>query len=320
MKILFICDWDQTYLWHSIAKRLKEKEVINECVALIVGRLYFEWLSTNNDGVFDHMYLLQDGVEHVPDTIPDIETKLVALEKKYHEYPLWRYVWADRSWVKCNNEEIKKRLVVCFDYFEGLYGRERPDLILTNSYASMPHLISYEVARKLGIPVIRPLSLRLEDRYIMSDNAMEEEGWIKDYFTRNQLISDATRSEVNNFLFESRQHSKKPSYYLLGAKKHEVSFGHLYRFLRYMYRYWVSGAFKGDHSKPTPLRRLINESTWRIRRAIWARPSQWDSFEPGEKYIYFPLHVQPEMSTTMNGFDRFPMLSSLTPLSIASRS
>ena len=297
MKILFICDWDYVYLWHPVAKQLKERGIADKCIALVVGRIYFEKLSAENEGVFDRIYLLQDGVEHVPDSMPDVEKKLLALESKYHEHPLWRYVWADRSWVKCGHEEINKRLVVCFDYFEELYGREKPDLVLTNAYASMPHLISYEIAKKLGIPAVRPMSIRLEDRYILSDNAMEEEDWIGDYFTAMKSISDTTRSEVNSFLSEFRQHNKKPAYQTLRAKEHEVSFGHLYRFLRYMYRYWVSGTFKGDHSKPTPLRRLINESTWRIRRAISARPSQWDSFKPEEKYVYFPLHVQPEMST-----------------------
>lgn len=297
MKIVFICDWDYAYLWHAVAKRLKERRLADECVALVVGRIYFDELSAKQDGVFDRIFLVQDGVEHVPAVMLDVDARLAALETKHAAHPLWRYVWADRSWVRCGYDEIKKRLVICFEYFETLYGREQPDLILANAYASMPHLISYEVARHAGIPVIRPLAIRLEDRYILSDNAMEEETWITDYFAEGRTIPGPVRAEVETFLAEFRQHSKKPAYQVLRAKEHHVTTGHLYRFIRYMYRYWISGAFRGDHSKPGPFKRLVNESSWRIRRARLARPSQWDTFSTDYPYVYFPLHVQPEMST-----------------------
>jgi len=297
MKILFICDWDYALLWHPVAKRLKESGLASECVALVVGRIYYEMLLEKNDGVFDRIYLMQDGVEQVPKHLPDVDERLSAIERRYSESPLWRFVWADRSWVKCGYDEIRKRLVVCFDYFEQLYSVEKPGLVLANAYASMPHLISYEVACKQGIPIVRPMSVRLEGRYVMSDNAMEVESWITDYFSGRCTLAPDTRAEVERFLDEFRGRGKKPAYQALRTKLHHVDFGHLYRFLRYIYRYWFSGTFRGDHSKPNPLRRLWDESAWRIRRAYWLKPDRWDSYDSAESYVYFPLHVQPEMST-----------------------
>lgn len=297
MKILFVCDWDYALLWHSVAKRLKESGLASECVALVVGRIYYEKLREENDGVFERIYLMQDGVEHVPQHLSDIEKKLSEIEQRFPESPLWRFVWADRSWVKCGYEEIRKRLVVCFEYFEQLYSVEKPGLILANAYASMPHLISYEVAHKQGIPIVRPMSVRLENRYMMSDNAMELENWITDYFSGKCILLPDTRAEVERFLEVFRHQSKKPAYQVLRGKEHHVSFGHLYRFLRYIYRFWFSGTFRGDHSKPNPFRRLWDEAAWRIRRAYWLRPGRWDDYDSTEKYVYFPLHVQPEMST-----------------------
>jgi hypothetical protein len=297
MKVLFICDWDYTLLWHPIAKKLKSSGFADECVALVVGKIYYDKLCTENDGVYDHIYLMQEGTEHVPDHLPDIDVKLSTIQERYSESLLWRFVWADRSWVKCGYDEIRKRLVVCFDYFEKLFSEEKPDLVLANAYASMPHLISYEVAHKREIPVFRPMSVRLEDRYIMSDNAMEEEDWIADYFTGKNTLAPETRTEVGLFLKEFRKNSKKPAYQTLRAKEHNATFGHLYRFIRYSYRYWFSGIFAGEHSKPNPFKRLWDESAWRIRRVFWAKPSNWDFYDCNEKYVYFPLHVQPEMST-----------------------
>jgi hypothetical protein len=37
------------------------------------------------------------------------------------------------------------RIISLFEYFEDIYSKEKPDYIITNAYASMPHLISYAV-------------------------------------------------------------------------------------------------------------------------------------------------------------------------------
>lgn len=297
MKILFICDWDYALLWHPVAKRLKELGFATECVALVVGKNYYEKLLDENDSVFDKIYLMQEGTEILPEDIPLLDDKISSIQNKYNSSLLWRYVWADRSWVKCGYNEIRKRLVVCFNYFEKLYSTEKPDLILANAYASMPNLISYEVACKQGISIQRPMSVRLENRYIMSDNAMEEESWIEDYFNGNTSLLPNTRTDVLKFLQNFRVNSKQPTFQVIRSKEHQVTFGHLLRFIRYIYRYWISGIFRGDHTKANPFKRIWIESAWRIRRAHWLKPKHWDSYDSNENYVYFPLHVQPEMST-----------------------
>lgn len=297
MKLLFICDWDQTYTSHRVAERLKARGFATECVALVIGKLYYEELLRTNRGVFERIYLMQEGTERLPDSIPDLDHKLLVMEQKYSEYPLWRYVWADRSWVRCGYDEIRKRLVVCFEYFEELYSREKPDLLLTNAFGSMPQLISQEVARKLGIRLIRPMSLRLQDRYILSDNATEDVSWVNDYLVGRLAVSETTGTEVRQFLEEFRKHSERPAYLALRSREHEVTAGHFYRFFRYVYRYWFTAAFKGEHSKANPFRRLWGDMVWRFQRARFSRATQWDAFRPDEKYVYFPLHYQPEAST-----------------------
>ncbi len=297
MKILFICDWDQAYTSQRVAERLKASGFATECVALVIGKIYYEELLRTNSGVFERIYLMQEGTERLPELIENLDGRLAAIERRYPEHPLWRYVWADRSWVRCGYDEIRKRLVVCFEYFEELYGREKPDLLLTNAFGSMPQLISQEVARKQGIPLIRPMALRLQDRYILSDNATEDVSWVTDYLTGRRPLSEAARAEVLQFLDEFRRHTERPAYLALRAKEHEVTAGHFYRFFRYIYRYWFTGAFKGEHSKANPFKRLRDDISWRVQRARFARAEQWDSYRTDEKYVYFPLHYQPEAST-----------------------
>lgn len=295
MKIFFVCDWDYALLWSPVAKKMKDTGVADQCTALVVGRNFYDELLNQQEKVFDHIYLMQDGTEKVPKYIDNIDEKLLRIQEKYSDSLLWRFVWADRSWVKCDYNEIKKRLVVCFEYFEKLYASENPDYILANAYASMPHLIGYEVAKKMNIPIYRPMSVRLEDRYIISNNAMEQEDWINGYFDNKSDTEEKIKKEVEDFLIGFRSRAKKPAFQELRGKEHHIEFGHFYRFFRYIYRYFTS--FKGDHTKASPLSRVWSELSWRVKRLYWSRQKLWDDFNVNDKYVYFPLHVQPEMST-----------------------
>lgn len=297
-RLLFICDWDYTLFWTEVVRILRARGEVREAAALVVGRIYYDRLKGEAPEVFDRAYLLQDATERIPDAIPDLDARLARLEETYGN--LWRFVWADRSWSRASYEEARKRLVICFDFFEELYRREEPEMILTNAFGSMPHLVAFAVAREMGIPMLRPLSLRLEDRYVLSKSAYEEEPGMERYLRGAEEPSPALRAEVEEFLARFRRDVPKPLYQKLLADRHRVTAGHFYRFGRYMYRYWVARSFASDHTKLSPLVRLWREAEWRASRKWYRRPANWDAFVPEERYVYFPLHVQPEASTMTN--------------------
>ncbi len=187
--------------------------------------------------------------------------------------------------------------MVCFDYFEHLLSTIKPDLIITNAYASMPHLILYEVAKKMKIQIIRPMSIRLGKNYILSESAMEQEFWINDYLEGKKIPKEGSLIKAKNFIREFRESPPPPYYQKIKNSQKLVTVGHLYRFLRYAFQFWFTAVYKNDHTKVNPLRRLIKESQWRVSKRLMMRLGFWDKFTPTERYIYFPLHVQPEMST-----------------------
>ena len=187
---------------------------------LVVGKTYYEYLKKNNHSVFDQLILMQEGTEKLPKILIDVDQKLSAIQSRYPNDLLWKYVWADRSWVNCEYNEIKKRLLVCFEYFENLYKTEKPDLVLANAFASMPHLISYEVARANGIRILRPISLRLGNRYMLSDNATEAESWITDFLKdKTKKVSGETKRQVKVFLREFRETGVQPAYQKMRGKR-----------------------------------------------------------------------------------------------------
>lgn len=297
-RVLCICDWDYSLFWRQVALMLKGRGRLNYCAALVVGRIYYDQLRRETPNPFDQMYLLQDAVEGVPDDFPNLEERLKELEATYGN--LWRFLWADRTWVRAPYREARIRMAVCFNYFEDLYRREAPEIILTNAYGSMPHLVAFAVATQMGIPILRPLSIRLEDRYILTDSALEEEPWIAEYLAGRRPVSAEVMREVDAFLERFRRDVPKPLYQKLLAGQHRVTAGHFYRFFRYARRYWFSSTFAGEHTKKNPITRLRTEIVWRARRKRLLAPEAWDRFEYDQPYVYFPLHVQPEASTMTN--------------------
>ena len=224
MKILFICDWDYTLLWKKVAETMLERKIIDECSALIIGRLYYENLKNENH-IFKKLFLLQDFVEDIPKNIDSVDDKIKKLEKKYNQHNIWKYFWADRSWIKSTHEEIKLRLIITFNFFENFLQKEMPDLIVTNAYASMPHLILNEVSNHKKIKIIRPLSTRLKDYYFLSETALENEKWLIN-FDKTKSLSKNRLKEVKKFLYDYRNNYEQPAYQ--EAQKHLYNFDIFY--------------------------------------------------------------------------------------------
>ncbi len=295
MNILFVCDWDFSLLWPKIANSLKAKKNIDKLYALIVGKLYYDELIKKSNS-FEKVYLLQEFVEKVPKNISDIDKKLHTIEKQFSEESLWRLVWADRSWIHLNHEEIKKRIIICFDFFNQLIDNTNPDLIVTNAYGSMPHIMLYEVAKKRNIKMIRPMTTRMLDIYFWSEDALENETWIINNLNNNNKVYLRNKIKVENFLKQYRENFTFPIYQKFQTKIHQINLGHFYRFLRYIFRYWILNSFQDDHSKLNPFKRLFWELNWRIRRIYTIKFCKWDDFDFEGEYVYFPLQFQPEMS------------------------
>jgi hypothetical protein len=296
MKILFICDWDFTDLWRSVAIDLKKKSVIGDCDALIVGKVWYEKLN-NQKKVFDKTWLLQDHVENSI-SVKSRKHRLKELDEKYGNPTIWRYLWADRSWIYESYEDGEKLLISAFDFFEGLYTDSRPDFIITTSgYASMPHLVSFAVAEKLKIPILSLLHSRFESYLIPSYNPYNNIDWIDSYLRKPDKISDSSKSKAKNYLSNFRLQQKKPDYSEIIMRYRGLDLNIIFRFFRYIYRYYINGVYANDHTKKSPFQKIIGTIKPKVGRLYFNKLIRWDQWDKECDYIYFPLHCQPEAST-----------------------
>ena len=207
-KILLICDWDLTHLISKIWFWLEEKWY--HCPSsIIVWKTYYnrlkKWIIKSP---FKNLYLLQDILEiKNPEKFFDAN-KLLSLEKKYWIPTLWIYLWADRSYANESYEKNAWRIIKNFEYFEKIYSKEKPDLIITNAYASMAHLISFHVWSQMWIKFLNPVQLRISPKTFISNTPYETLN--KEKNPDSDLIN-----QVDKFIDKFQKDAKQWDYYVV---------------------------------------------------------------------------------------------------------
>lgn len=295
-KIFFICDWDLTHLMTRMAFRLENENF--ECSsALIVWLTYYIRLNNNViKSPFKDLYLLQDILE---DKNPERHfnlKKIKKLEEKYWIPTLWIYLWADRNFVFDTYEKNVWRMISLFEYFEKIYKKEKPDFVITNCYASLPHIISYFVWTKLWIKFINPVQIRLLPITFFSDSPYETNMKINKPSTEN-------KKDAKMIVKRMQQNAKQWEFYWnkWNVPQHNInlnSLPNLFRFgCRYFYRYYISREYQWDHTKKSPFSRVYDILEFRVLKFLMYSFYKFDELEKKQEYIYFPLHLQPEAST-----------------------
>ncbi|EGA63700.1 hypothetical protein [Vibrio brasiliensis] len=315
-KVFFILDWDFSYLWSDIAFRLKSDIYADEEInALVVGKKYFLELS---DGTIKHpfnkIYSLDEFYEsHIYSnmTYEGLDERIRELEEKYGDETLWKFVWGDRRHIKDGYENNLVQVAKFFDYFENLYVNEKPDVIVTNAFASMPHLISYYVATELGIKVIHGTKMRMA--------LFNYTYWSENYYgslvpykpVKPEMFHKA--KELLSQFRQTQEISQRDKDVIV--QKESIGKEHLKRFFNYSYHYYVTKKYSG-HSKPNPFKKLfVEEAIPRMKRFYYKKYFKWDNADLSSKYVYFPLQVQPEATTMTYAHFYMNQLSSLEALS-----
>jgi len=135
------------------------------------------------------------------------------------------------------------------------------------------------------------------NRYTFSYSPWEDLDFIDSYFHNKKLLKPKIIELIKNFLEKYRNKPQSPMYMYINKNKNQINTYTFYRFLRYCYRYWISGVYKDDHTKLNPFKKLMKELSFLIRKYYQLKFINWDEINFKDNYVYFPLHVQPEAST-----------------------
>ena len=316
MKILFICDWDYTLLYKEIAKRIIS-EYKYTCYSLINGKLFYE--KYKNDG-FSKSFSMQDLVgefskgldnRNWEEVLKDIE----IYERKYGRPTLNAAALSDRTYYYQSRIQRARRIIKAYKTIEEFIERLSPDMAITCGFASLSLFAISDICQSKKIPIIKPLGTRIENYHLPSFTQYFESdihGLNLDLKPNKKSILKA-KLIIENFNIKPEMPVSEK---LLSYNHFKFSFGHLYRFFRYIYRYYISKTYSGDHTKKPPHIKLFYEIGTRARRMFFKQIISYQSIPDDiNNWFYFPLHVQPEYTTMVCGTNCIDQIGTLISLS-----
>lgn len=226
----------------------------------------------------------------------DIE-ELNYFEKKYDCKPIWKFIYADRFLINYDYEYIVKTVIAHFKFFEHIFKDNNFDFYYDEAIATLHSYVAYLVSKHFGTKYISQMVSRGFDgeyHYFLDGPYQGNKNFRCDY--REIEYSEEIIKKAEKFLTDFEENDIKPRYMEITGKKPKISFNMLKLVLafikgcfskryndRYVYLY-----YNGHRSMLDP---ILFYFRYKISKKYYNEPDY------ASKYIYYPLHYQPEAST-----------------------
>lgn len=299
MKICWYFDAQQTPLWYQIARRLENKYDLEHSCGVVIGEACRNWL-LKQDYPQSNLALITEVLGRSLHSTADVDY-LRKVEKKYGNPNLWLTLVADRVLVNKPKEEILKALEIHFRFYEEFLDKQKPQVMISGDIASLPGYACYLICREGGIPYYQVVYGRMKDRVAIIRNLEGRWERVESIYEelKKRPLSSEERQEAERFIADFRKGFVEvtPLKSSWSKPKWGVDFARLAAYLR---DHYLVGRGR-DYFEPG-LGDYMTSRIMRLSRFYCANAMRY--FEepvPGEPYVFFPLHFQPEASTMVRG-------------------
>ncbi|MFH1845952.1 MAG: hypothetical protein ABH869_00105 [Candidatus Omnitrophota bacterium] len=260
--------------------------------------------------------------------------ELKEFESNLPAKSLWRMISTDRAWgnafihgaiprqsfasQKSSRENILKIASGTIKRYRSLFDRFQPDIFIPAiAMQSMSVMIFEQICKEKGIPYIVPDSVRVKNYFAYADNVqlrfphieerygqLYEGDFNVDMVKARELYDDLTGELADPNYFDR----KNPWFNIakIDTPMRKVKFLiTMLRSLGYAFLSWVKNSFfdrandiGGQPASFSALRSNLSYAFYRHYQKVLMLKSEFrDKLPKGQKYIYYPLHVNPEYST-----------------------
>ncbi|MFH0969691.1 MAG: hypothetical protein V1804_04240 [Patescibacteria group bacterium] len=331
MKIYFDFGMGQrSLLCHELAKCWKKNYGINDFAGMIVvkngGHLDF---LKNQKEINYHFIDNRDTIEEEALKIKLDMNRMDEIEKKL-DIPLWYFVVADRNmghfFVKgaifsktrmmslANHENIMKWVVYYYDLLDRRLDEFKPDAVVFLSNASLPSLMLAKMCEIKNIPYYELVTSRIKNFYSIIKNSYKgiNKNIIEDYKSilssekPSEVVSRSASDYVDSFkknpvspeedsyvLKDSRRLARQGIIKIIGQTALECA--------KMIATNIVFNFDKRKNNSYLRKKKILSSTLVNMRKKLVLRNSMQDLFDnninSGEKYVFYPLHLDPEAST-----------------------
>lgn len=226
------------------------------------------------------------------------QQKLSEYEKKYDCAPIWSYIYSDRFLIKRGYEYTVKIAAGLFAFYEKVYKETQPNYYYSECISTLQCYVGYIIGKKLHVRYLTQMcargSLDSTYHYFTFDPYQYNADFDKHY--RKKKYTDEERIAADSYLTEFEEKNLIPPAMNLERTAPKIDKTFLLSFFRYIkgridpklndkYSYMY---YKSYYDQLNP---IIYYFRYQRLKKKTVKPDY------KRKYIFFPLHFQPEAST-----------------------
>ena len=224
--------------------------------------------------------------------------KLIEFEKKYDCAPIWKYIYTDRYLVSRDYDYVVRITVGLFSFFEDIFCRRNIDFYYSEAIATLQCYIAYIVGKKYGVKYISQMcargSLDSTYHYFVKDEFQYNAKLNKDYL--NVEYSKDEKIFADKVLREFEEKDCPPPAMQMVRTKPRIDKQFITSPLEY-----IKGRLNKELNDPCSYmyyqgyKEALNPILFYFRYHKCKKYYKEADFDV--KFVYFPLHYQPEAST-----------------------
>ena len=238
----------------------------------------------------------------------DEKLEIKRIESTYSKTTIWEYIFQDRKLVykmlgleystkmsSFNDNTKKLTILKRFIKIEELFTQFKPTKIiyLTQDFGTSISTIAFEVAKHRDVQIFIPIISKFYQRFGITDDIYGSWNKLKKTYDAliNSDLSNKAKIELDKYIL-----NKKPIVFHKNNKKTFLAF-HLFKKIRTFLKIFYHQIFLvNDENTITIRSKLISNFVSLFRKFNYILVSKkMLSNIPADSFIYFPLHVEPEL-------------------------
>jgi len=319
MKCAFLLQRQFAYVGHYLAETLKRDHGFENFCGYVYLRSSFEFLKQQKDISYTSLILDQDIHERYKTEKLDLDF-LRDLEKKIGLPSLWPYLIADRvmlqdqmireyphEQLKYTHEELLRMLQVRAKAMIEFFERERPDVVFGIPPGALGSMLFFHLGKHYGAKTFFVVPTNVPNRYLLSEDYTTFTPVDARFRTdREKLKQSPSWAWAENFLREFRN-KPKPNFEKTTPTHQPVTRTQQFKFVnpkifgsristiaKSLVRHFRTSE-RNDYDYVNPFLQLLDLLKRKLRN-IRGNDDLYDSFDPNDDFVFFPLHYEPELS------------------------
>ena len=320
MKICFVLQRNFAYIGHAMALALKSRYGVTDFCGYVVYRSTRNFLTSQTDIPYTHLLLNEEVHERYKSEKLDFDY-LRALQDEYGIPNLSPYIDIDRI-VRYNQfvreypydtppytyEEMLRQLQVKAKAVLKFFNEEKPDVIISSVIGDTITMLLHTIAKKRGVPFLLIQECKVGENYTMTE-AFGDLSFTQETFKKLQngtLLLSEERERAKRFLDNFRKKPEPHSFIETPSTK-PINRKRQFRFLlplsfitsfiwavRMCFDY-LRNPHKEDYDLIRPQYYFIDHIKRKLR-VLYGFDDLYDTPGENEKYAFYPLQYEPEMT------------------------